>query len=57
MCGPASRFRTGLTQIIRDLDEWLNSINPDLGKKKLPSVKELWKYIRRPARKDGRVKC
>ena len=30
-------------RIIRDLNEWLNSINPDLGKKKLPGFKELWK--------------
>ena len=31
------------TRIIRDLDEWFNSVNLDLGKKKLPSLKELWK--------------
>ena len=30
-------------RIIRGLNEWLNSINPDLGKKKLPGFKELWK--------------
>src|SRR5258706_3860977 len=28
---------------MRDLDDWLNSINPNLGKKKLPGFKELWK--------------
>ena len=44
-CRPASRLQTGLTinRIIRDLDKWLNSIHPDLGKKKLPSLKEPWK--------------
>jgi hypothetical protein len=43
----APRSRTGLTwwrRILRDLDEWLNLVNPNLGKKKLPSAKELWKY-------------
>jgi len=43
----ASRSYPGLTRwrrIIRDLDEWLNSVNSNLGKKKkLPGVKELWK--------------
>ena len=43
----AFRSWAGLTRwrrILRDLDEWLNSVNPDLGKKKkLPGVKELWK--------------
>ena len=45
MCGPAPRLRTGLkvNRIIRDLDKWLNTIHPNLGKKKLPSLKELWK--------------
>ena len=42
-----SRSWAGLTRwrrILRDLDEWLNSVNPSLGKKKkLPGVKELWK--------------
>jgi hypothetical protein len=36
----------GLTRwrrILRDLDEWLNSVNPNLGKKKRPGVKEVWK--------------
>jgi len=44
---PARRSQTGLTRrrrILRDLDEWLNSVNPNLGKKKkLPDIKELWK--------------
>jgi len=44
---PVCRLRTGLTQrrrILRDLDEWLNSVNPNLGKKKkLPGFKEVWK--------------
>jgi len=43
---PVRRSQTGLTRrrrILRDLDEWLNSLNPNLGKKKLPGVKELWK--------------
>jgi len=43
----ASRSWAGPTRwrrILRDLDEWLNSVNPNLGKKKkLPGVKELWK--------------
>jgi len=42
----ASRSWVGLTRrarILRDLDEWLNSVGPNLGKKKLPGVKELWK--------------
>ena len=41
-----SRSPLGLTvasRILRDLEEWLNSINPDLGKKRLPGLKELWK--------------
>ena len=29
--------------VLRDLDEWLNSINPNLGKKKRPGLNELWK--------------
>jgi hypothetical protein len=36
----------GLTRwrrILRDLDEWLDSVNTNLGKKKLPGVNELWK--------------
>jgi hypothetical protein len=37
----------GLTRwhrILRDLDKWLNSVNPNLRKKKkLPSIKELWR--------------
>jgi len=41
------RSQTDLTRrrrILRDLDEWLNSVNPNLGKKKkLPGIKELWK--------------
>jgi len=44
---PIRRSQTGLTRrrrILRDLDEWLNSVNPNLRKKKkLPGVKELWK--------------
>jgi hypothetical protein len=35
----------GLTRwrrILRDLDEWLKSANPNLGKQKLPGGKELW---------------
>jgi len=44
---PVRRSQTGLTRrlrILHDLDEWLNSVNPNLGKKKkLPGVKELWK--------------
>jgi len=44
---PVCRSRTCLTRrrrILRDLDEWLNLVNPNLGKKKkLPGVKELWK--------------
>ena len=44
---PVCRSRTGLTlrrRILRDLDEWLNSVNPNLGKKKkLPGFKEVWK--------------
>jgi len=44
---PARRSQTGLTRrrrILRELDEWLNSVNPNLSKKKkLPGVKELWK--------------
>jgi len=31
------------TRIVSDLDEWLNSINPNLGKKMLPGLKQLWK--------------
>ena len=45
MWGAAPRLRTGLTihRVIRELDEWLNdewlrSINPDPGKKKLPRL-------------------
>lgn len=40
----AFRSRTNLTRrrIVRDLEEWLNSVNPDLGKKKLPTLKGLW---------------
>ena len=33
----------GGCSVLHDLDEWLNSINPNLGKKKLPGLKELWK--------------
>ena len=35
----------GLTgrRVLGDLDQWLNTINPDLGKKKRPNFKELWK--------------
>ena len=33
----------GGCRVLRDLDEWLNSINPNLGKKKRPGLKELWK--------------
>ena len=33
----------GGRRVLRDLDEWLNSINPNLGKKKRPGLKELWK--------------
>ena len=43
---PVRRSQTGLTRrcrVLRDLDEWLNSVNPNLRKKKLPGVKELWK--------------
>jgi len=44
---PVRGSQTGLTRrrrILRDLDEWLNSANPNLGKrKKLLGVKELWK--------------
>jgi len=44
---PVRRSQTRLTRrrrILHDLDEWLNSVNPNLGKKKkLPGVKELWK--------------
>ena len=44
---PVRSSQTGLTRrrrILRDLDEWLNSVNPNLAKKKkLPGVKELWK--------------
>jgi len=44
---PIRRAQTGLTRrrrILRDLDEWLNSVNPNLGKKKkLPGFKEVWK--------------
>ena len=37
-------FLTRRCSILHDLDEWLNSVNPNLGKKKkLPGVKELWK--------------
>ena len=38
-------FATSLTmrRIIENLDNWLNSINPNLGKKKLPGLRELWK--------------
>ena len=45
MWGPAAHSPTGLTitRIIRELDEWLSSINPDLGKKRLPRLKELWR--------------
>ena len=32
-----------MRRIIRELDDWLNSINPNLGKRKLPGFKELWK--------------
>jgi len=43
----AFRSWAGLTRwrrILRDLDEWLTSVNPNLGKKKkLPGVQELWK--------------
>jgi hypothetical protein len=42
----SSRSRSGLTRwhrIVRDLDEWLNSVNPNLGKKKLPGLKDLWR--------------
>ena len=35
--------RIGERSVLRDLDEWLNSINPNLGKKKRPGLKELWK--------------
>jgi len=44
---PVRRSQTRLTRrrrILRDLDEWLKSANPNLDKKKkLPGVKELWK--------------
>ena len=33
----------GGRRVLRDLEEWLNTINPDLGKKKRPGLKELWK--------------
>ena len=33
----------GGCRVLRDLDEWLNSINPNLGKEKRPGLKELWK--------------
>ena len=33
----------GGCRVLRDLDEWLNSIDPNLGKKKRPGLKELWK--------------
>ena len=33
----------GGCRVLRDLDEWLNSTNPNLGKKKRPGLKELWK--------------
>ena len=33
----------GERRILRDLDEWLNSVHPNLGKKRLPGLKELWK--------------
>ena len=33
----------GGCRVLRDLDEWLNSVNPNLGKKRLPRLKELWK--------------
>ena len=33
----------GGCRVLRDLDEWLNSINPNLGKKQRPGLKELWK--------------
>ena len=38
------RSRTNLTKrrIVRGLEEWLDSINPNLGKKKLPTLKGLW---------------
>jgi len=44
-CSPITRSRLDLTirRIIRDLDDWLNSINPNLGKQNVPSLKELWK--------------
>ena len=33
----------GERRILRDLDGWLNSVHPNLGKKRLPGLKELWK--------------
>ena len=33
----------GGRRVLHDLDEWLNSINPNLGKEKLPGLKGLWK--------------
>lgn len=32
-----------MRRIVHELNDWLNSINPNLGKKKLPRIKELWK--------------
>ncbi len=32
-----------MRRIIRELDDWLNSSNPNLGKQKLPGFKQLWK--------------
>ena len=33
----------GGRRVLGDLDEWLNSFNPNLGKKQRPGLKELWK--------------
>ena len=42
-CLPFAAESDSGRRILRELDEWLNSINPNLGKKKLPGLKELWK--------------
>ena len=45
MCGIPSRSPPGLTmrRIIGDLNNWLDSVNPNLGKKEWPGLEELWK--------------